>query len=258
MFPCSKINTFVFGNVAKINYLCVMKKCEYCGVLFIDNTRNKNKKYCNSKCYKNSKLNRQKKLLFKSCKICGSEFTPKSNRQLCCSELCSYENDKINNARTMENRDKNGQVRSMQKRRLKNKENNKCLECGNERLENTKYCEEHYYKMLTYKAMGSEVFWRELRDKFFNQKGLCFYTGDKLTHGINSSIDHIIPKSSKDERVYTIDNLVWCTREVNLAKRHTSLDDFITLCKKITIACGDVGVSQVNEAGTVSGRSLRS
>ena len=149
-----------------------------------------------------------------------------------------------------------GEYGQCRKKRLKNKENNKCLECGNERLANTKYCEEHYYKMLTYKAMGSEIFWRELREKFINQNGKCFYTGDKLIHGINSSIDHIIPKSSKHKKVYTLDNLVWCTREVNLAKRHTSLKDFISLCKKI--ACGDVGVSQVDEAGTVLGRSLRS
>ena len=96
-----------------------MKKCGYCGVPFVDNTRNKNKRYCSPECYTGSKLNRQKKILLKNCKICGSEFTPKSNRQLCCSQLCSYENDKKNNARTMKIRDKNGRVRSMQKKKVK-------------------------------------------------------------------------------------------------------------------------------------------
>ena len=235
------------------------KICKYCGASFKDNTKNKNKVYCSPECYTYSKAKRQKKQLIKICKICSTSFVPKSNRQLCCSVACSSENDKINNKRTIKERDKKGQVKSMQKIRLRNKENNKCIECGNDRLENTKYCEKHYYKMLTYKAMKSEKYWKELRDKFYKQNERCFYTGDKLIHGINSSIDHIIPKSSKSNKVYTIDNLVWCTREVNLAKRHTSIENFIILCKKVSgIACGGVGVSQVDEAGTVLGRSLRS
>lgn len=235
------------------------KICKYCGKSFKDNTRNKNKVYCSNKCYTSTKMLRQKKeTISKVCKICNTEFYPNSNRQVCCSTKCSKINDKHNNKNTQKNRDKIGAIRSMKKKRLNNETNGVCYECGNICLVNTKYCEIHYYKMLSSKAMGSQKYWKQLKQKFEEQNGRCFYTGDILTHGINSSIDHIVPKSSNEENVYTIDNLVWCTREVNLAKRHTSLENFITLCKKVSgVAYGDAGVSQVCEVGTISGRYLR-
>ena len=235
------------------------KICKYCGKSFKDNTRNKNKVYCSNECYTYSKSERQKKENVKKCKICFKEFTPNSNRQVCCSADCSKVNDKNNNKKTQKKRDRSGNIRVTKKKRLNNKENGVCYECGDVCLVNTHYCEMHYYKMLSSKAMRSDKYWKELKKKYEEQNARCFYTGDVLIHGINSSIDHIVPKSSNKENVYTINNLVWCTREVNLAKRHTSLENFIALCKKVSgIACGDVGVSQVDEAGTVLGRSLRS
>ena len=235
------------------------KICKYCGTSFKDYTKNKNKVYCSPECYAYSKAKRQKKeTVLKICKICNKEFTPNSNRQVCCSIECSKINDKQNNKRTMSNRKGKGHLTSSQRTKLRNKANNKCIECGRNKLKNTNYCEEHFYKNTSKHALKTNKYWKELKHKFNKQKGRCYYTGDILIHGINSSIDHIIPKSSNSKDVYTIKNIVWCTREVNLAKRHTSLENFIILCKKVSgIAYGDAGVSQVCEVGTIDGRSLR-
>lgn len=236
-----------------------MKKCIECGISFEDTTKNNNKKYCSVMCYNESKKRRQKNpLLKKICKICRIEFTPNSNNQLCCSVECIRKNKSLNTRIYQKRRVKDGYIRSTKNIRLKNKNKGLCLECGQKRLDNTSYCEEHYYKMISYSAMKTQKYWKELKSKYETQKGKCYYTGDNLIHGVNSSIDHIIPKSSKNKKVFTLENLVWCTREVNLAKRHTSLQNFIELCKKVSgVAYGDAGVSQVCEVGTVFGRSLR-
>jgi len=251
-----------FEMLPKNDYLCIMKKsCKYCKNLFIDNTLNKNKIYCSANCSYESKKNRQK-TGFTSiiCKICGKEFIPKSTRSLCCSDECSKLNKKSNNLklRTIHIQ-KNGLSEQMKQMRKRNKKNKVCYECGKHKLENSVYCETHYYKMISGANMKTVKYWRELKAKFEQQNERCYYTGDKLILGINASIDHVIPRSSKNKNVYTIDNLVWCTREVNLAKRHTSVENFMELCRKVSgIAYGSAGVSRADEVGTVDVRSLRS
>ena len=210
------------------------KICKYCGKSFKDNTRNKNKVYCSNECYTYSKSERQKKENVKKCKICFKEFTPNSNRQVCCSADCSKVNDKNNNKKTQKKRDILCGTSYAKKKKLENKKNGTCYECGDKRLPNTNYCSKHFYKNTSKHALRTVKYWKELKKKFEEQNARCFYTGDVLIHGINSSIDHIVPKSSNKENVYAINNLVWCTREVNLAKRHTSLENFIALCKKLS------------------------
>jgi len=111
------------------------------------------------------------------------------------------------------------------------KRNMVCVKCGAERLPNQLVCEVHYFRNISKASTGTEKNWRELQGKLKNQNNRCFYTNDKLVLGKNTSIDHITPKAKKGKN--NLENLVWCTLEVNLAKR--DLDDklFYQLCEKV-------------------------
>ena len=70
------------------------KKCKFCNKVF--KTFDESLEFCNISCrFKYEALN-EKEMYFgseiekKFCILCGWEFTPKNNSQLCCSKECSY------------------------------------------------------------------------------------------------------------------------------------------------------------------------
>ena len=77
---------------------------------------------------------------------------------------------------------------------------------------------------------------KDLIEQFNKQGGLCFYTGLKLDFGLTqtkrnlqtASLDRI--DSSKN---YTIDNICWCHKDVNMMKNNLTLDRFYHIAKMV-------------------------
>ena len=116
------------------------------------------------------------------------------------------------------------------KRRLDFIEKGGCKECGKEKINNN-FCEKHYLMNMSNKCLGTTKRYLELKDLFDKQNEMCYYTGEKLKLGINSSIDHKIPISK--ERNNNIENLVWCNLRINIMKNNFTDIEFIEVCKQI-------------------------
>ncbi len=100
---------------------------------------------------------------------------------------------------------------------------------------NGRVCENHYLRMTARTHLGTMKAYDKLYDLFIKQDGICPYTKKKLTLGVDTSLDHIIPKSrggSKD-----VSNLQWVYYQVNFMKQDMLDDEFIGLVK--TIACNN-------------------
>ncbi len=64
----------------------------------------------------------------------------------------------------------------------------------------------------------------ELKTIFNNQKGVCPYSGIKLSIGLNAELDHIKAKSNGGNNI--IENCQWVYAPVNKMKWNLSEDDF--------------------------------
>lgn len=95
----------------------------------------------------------------------------------------------------------------------------------------TPMCETCYIRKTASFALGAEKHWKVLKDIWDKQNGKCFYTGISLTLGINTSVDHIIPRSKGGLNIG--ENLCWCLFSVNQAKNNLSVDEFIILCQQV-------------------------
>jgi hypothetical protein len=79
----------------------------------------------------------------------------------------------------------------------------------------------------------------DLDNQYEAQDGLCYYTGDRLilppkAVAFHYSKDYNISVDRKDSKLgYTKDNIVLCTSDANLAKQSLSIDDFISLCRRV-------------------------
>ena len=70
-----------------------------------------------------------------------------------------------------------------------------------------------------------------IKDKLKQQDYRCAYTGQKLTLGVNASIDHIIPTSQGG--THEADNIQMICTIVNIMKHSTSHEEFLKLCEQI-------------------------
>lgn len=127
---------------------------------------------------------------------------------------------------------------SKRQNRLNKLAQGKCGHCSQPRLENSKtFCEVCYFRDISTKHLGTRTRWQELKAKLEQQNYKCFYTGEALTLGINTSIDHLNPRSKFKEEVSDIKNLVWCTNEVNRMKTDNTYKDFLLKCNLILNYC---------------------
>jgi hypothetical protein len=69
----------------------------------------------------------------------------------------------------------------------------------------------------------------QLWAKWVEQDGHCVYTGWKLEHGVNASLDRIDSKEG-----YIPGNIQWVHRDINWMKRDFAESYFLTLCKAVT------------------------
>ena len=129
---------------------------------------------------------------------------------------------------TKKNRDKNTKQKRIEKRL--------CIYCGkNPHQEDAHTCCECVLKYKSRHHFGHTDMWEELGKLFEAQKGICPYTGIKLTLGENASLDHIIAKSKNGTS--DISNLQWVHPLVNIAKHDHSHDQFLALVKSVYEHC---------------------
>jgi len=117
----------------------------------------------------------------------------------------------------------------------RNLENGKCRVCSQARMEYGQYCETHYIQQAARLNIGKcsledvEI----LKKKFEDQGRKCFYTGEPITLGMNSSMDHILPISKFPEQRRNLQNVVWTTRNFNWFKRDFTMDELLFLCQSV-------------------------
>lgn len=109
-----------------------------------------------------------------------------------------------------------------------------CQNCNKPKLENSQLCEEHYLKQKSVHQLGTTSYWKELKLKLDLQQNKCFYTGEDLVLGLNTSLDHIIPKTVNSSLSGSLDNIQWVTTKINLIKNDMTHDQFVSLCKFIS------------------------
>ena len=88
---------------------------------------------------------------------------------------------------------------------------------------------------IAFKRLGTAKLALAIWGKLRAQRYACPYTGDRLIPGVNASLDHIKPVSLYPELARSIDNVEWVTLDVNLAKRTLDSEQFIALCRRVTI-----------------------
>jgi hypothetical protein len=72
-----------------------------------------------------------------------------------------------------------------------------------------------------------------IKQKLIEQSSLCYYTGAPLVLGVNDSLDHVLSVSKHPELRTSIDNVVWCLREINTMKNGMDADEFLAMCRLI-------------------------
>lgn len=96
-----------------------------------------------------------------------------------------------------------------------------------------KPCETCYFKQVSVRRLGTNRFWKELKNKLKKQHYLCPYTGEKLVLGVNASLDHILPAHHYPELCQDIENVEWTTRAINEMKRDRTPEQFLSFIQHI-------------------------
>lgn len=110
-------------------------------------------------------------------------------------------------------------------RRAKFKEHGECLRCGKQRTKDSSTCQECYLKITSKTHLGTAKHWRVIEGIFKDQNGECPYTGKNLTLGVNTELDHIVPRSSGGSNEK--ENLQWVWSPVNKMKWTFSESEFM-------------------------------
>lgn len=86
----------------------------------------------------------------------------------------------------------------------------------------------YYQRNARVRGIEFNITPEEMWSVWVKQNGSCAYTGMKLTHGIDASLDRI--DSSKP---YTVDNVQWVLKDINKMKMDLFNDRFIELCRMV-------------------------
>lgn len=113
-----------------------------------------------------------------------------------------------------------------------------CMSCGNPNIISIGKeisCEDCYFKRIALKRLGSAKRWKELRDLWYEQNGICPYTGIKLQLCVNAHLDHKLPVCRFPESAHDISNVEFVLSKVNEMKNSYTKDEFINLVRLIQI-----------------------
>lgn len=180
-----------------------MGLCPYCG-----DTPLPEKTKC-AKCtekfveYKKTSISKMSK---SQCKTCGGKRDDKY-------KTCSACRDRIKEWRD------------------KHKDSGNCDRCGAEPIPGNARCLTCYLKGTSQQTFGTVSLHSELLDLFNMQEGRCPYSGLKLTLGINTSLDHKVPKSKGGTDEF--ENLQWTHKLVNQMKWDTNEGEFLEMVMNI-------------------------
>lgn len=109
-----------------------------------------------------------------------------------------------------------------------------CYSCARPKLEHGLRCERCFYAGIAMGANLSRKLWTELKAIAERQSFRCAYSGVTLIPGDNMSLDHSIPKTAPNYPGDSVlENVVWCTRRVNVAKNNMDLDEFFAMCNAV-------------------------
>ena len=117
-----------------------------------------------------------------------------------------------------------------------------CFRCGKKpTLESllqksiySQFCEDCFFKKTASETMDSTKFAEFLKEKFYSQKQICPYSGDKLILGYNATVDHIVPVSDNPDLKDDPENIQWVTASVNQAKWTMSHEQFLDFIKRVS------------------------
>jgi len=113
------------------------------------------------------------------------------------------------------------------------KEQGKCCQCGKETIKGKYYCEKHYLMATSRTALGSQVYWKELKTLIEKQNYKCALTGDAISFEDNIELDHKLPTYRGGAN--DLSNVQWVTKEANWFKRALTENELLTLCEKILL-----------------------
>jgi 5-methylcytosine-specific restriction endonuclease McrA len=107
-----------------------------------------------------------------------------------------------------------------------------CVACLTQTaLANNRICEICYFKNTARTHLGTGKLWKQLKDKFEEQKGKCALSGFPMTLGVNAELDHIMPMAKGGKR--NLENTQWVLRVVNRMKRDLPESEFFTLVEAL-------------------------
>ena len=106
-----------------------------------------------------------------------------------------------------------------------------CTKCNEKTLLSLRVCEKHLLQRTSYRHFGTTKHWQKLREMFYEQGGICDYSGEQLRLGINAELDHISPLFMGGEN--GLKNVHWVIGTINRFKGFQAEKDFLNLIKKI-------------------------
>lgn len=110
-------------------------------------------------------------------------------------------------------------------------ENGLCNQCGKETIKGKNQCEKHYLMQVSSGRLGSNKYWKELKDLLKIQNYKCALSGDKISFDDNIELDHILPTTRGGNN--DLSNVRWVTKQANRLKQNLTDIELKELCKKI-------------------------
>lgn len=111
------------------------------------------------------------------------------------------------------------------------KERGLCNQCGKETIKGKNQCEKHYLMTTSRTALGTQKYWKDLKNLIQKQNHKCSLTGDVISFESDIDLDHIIPKTRRGKN--ELSNVRWVTRQANRLKNNLTDSELKELCKKI-------------------------
>jgi hypothetical protein len=110
---------------------------------------------------------------------------------------------------------------------------NLCRQCHKRKKRHGSRCDICYWRRKAGDHLKTPGQWRAIKALWEAQGRRCAYSGRLVKPGKNLSIDHLRPRGLFPGEAVSLNNLFIVDTEVNIAKSHLSLDDFLKLCKSV-------------------------